>query len=120
MSPIESIVANLDCDEKYEFWDIHYTNRLKQAINGEIRVRFCIFDSEKDLTDKLDEVAITRTVRFLLNPKSGRYSDYKTNPTWLDVTIAANEMLIICNFEDRVFLEDITVTNDIIRFEMGS
>jgi len=87
---------------------------------------------EEDLPiDNLDEIAIEGNVKFVeggdtfFGNGKGYESDVFYNPTWLDVAVVANEMIIATGDFHHIFLEGLLRTpkeegTKTVRFSMGS
>jgi len=117
--------------EDDELEEVHA--RVCAAVVGPCLVRFAAFDAldAGPLAAVLDAVAFEGRCQFLREHVAfwGEGRDYTSpvfdSPTWLDVAVAANEMLKTTGDEHHVFLagisqmfrlDDVTV----LRFEMDS
>lgn len=85
------------------------------AITGDCLVKFSAYD--EDMLglpkDNLNEVAHFGKLRFVAKRDGWREHDYRsvvlTNPTWLEVTTAANEMIKVTGDTHHKYLEDIDI-----------
>jgi hypothetical protein len=89
-------------------------DRIAAAIDGEVRVIYAAYDEDADQlpVDNLDEVAYRGQIRFVeTDPLDGeRYeSEVLSDPTWLQLALAANQMMVTLGYEDHVYLEGFEV-----------
>lgn len=117
-----------------EEWGKRYDairNEACSKITGECLVRFSAYDEDFFGLPKsnLNEVAYIGKIRFIMKRDSWRDHDYQshvfTNPTWIDIAKAANEMIKVTGDAHHVYLEDfeeIGEEGDIViaEFVMGS
>jgi hypothetical protein len=90
--------------------------RVYLAIRGERRVKYAVYEWDENYLpiDNLDNIAEHGRVYFEENPtedpdfpKPVWRSKILENPTWLQLAILANEMMITCGYEEHVYLEGV-------------
>ncbi len=149
---LKSTVSTRQSDEalysyfQYQEWDVmassttEYGRRL-QAIHERIEERvgakpvvfYSAYETDADgyPIDNLDEVAIRGRVRFRADhdPYWGSGRDYVSpfvdSPTWLDVAVLANTMILTTGDRHHCFLERVRIVMEcngfkLARFSMGS
>lgn len=105
--------------------------------NQDCYVYYSAYESEGDFPiDNLDEIAVAGKVKFVeqgdgfFGSGEGYRSKVLENPTWLEVCVLANEMILATKDKHHIYLEGVIATektlfqdNDtikIVRFCMGS
>jgi hypothetical protein len=105
-------------DEAYEAADQAMQDRVRAYLRAhgvtDVLVQFAAFKegAEELPVDNLDARAVKGRVRFVeTHPDTGERfeSDVLTDPTWLQVCVAANSMMLALGYQDHVFLEGIRV-----------
>lgn len=89
-------------------------------INGEYLVHYCLNDEDQNglPVNNLRDKAISGKVIFdqgdnrCVNDRERFIGKHFTDPTWLDVTIAANDFLNVTDSRRHVYLEDILVVSE--------
>lgn len=133
-------MSDIDWVKKYNEAMLPMQERICKAIkeNGQdCYVFYSAYKSVNDIPqDNLDEIAISGKVKFVEQGDSffGSGKPYSSkileNPTWLDVCVVANEMILATGDKHHIYLEGVLATektlfqdNDtvkIVRFSMGS
>ena len=100
-------------------------------------VFYAAHENENDIpVDNLNEIAVSGKVKFVEQGDTfyGNGESYRSkvlvNPTWLDVCVVANEMILATGNKHHIYLEDVVLTEKtlfldnneikIARFSMGS
>jgi len=123
-------------DANDEEWEKRYDRIIMevcQNIENECLVRYSAYELDKNElpVNNLSQVAIEGKVIVIQkhDPFWGKGGDFKskiyTNPTWLDLAIIANEMIIVTGDHHHKYLEDfevIKIENEIkfVELFMGS
>ena len=107
--------------------------RVEKTIGSECVVQFAAYriDAREMPIDNLEEVAVSGTVRFVQkhDPFWGSGKDYESatvsDPTWMEVSIIANEMIGVTGDKQHYFLDGFTRLSrdgniDILDLDMGS
>ena len=108
--------------------------RVAAAVGEDCRVIYSAYSEDKSgiPIDNLDEVVHTGRIIFRDNGRSGLEGNFQrwlskelTNPTWLDLCRAANDLIVTVGYVDHVFLEGISVTGHlgeiaVAEFTLGS
>lgn len=108
--------------------------RVAAAVGADYRVIYSAYAEDKKgiPVDNLDEVAHTGRIMFRDNGRAGLegnrtrwLSEELTNPTWLDLCRAANDLIVTVGYVDHVFLEGFSVTGNlgeiaVAEFTLGS
>ena len=107
--------------------------RIENAIEERVSVPHVVYartNEEGELLDELEQCAFEGKIVFVKeaykdNPDSKLYkSNVLENPTWLDIAVAANRMIMRTEDYDHYFLEDIEIVKPgevtEARFIMGS
>ena len=107
--------------------------RVEAVIGTGCEVKFAAYrmDSDGMPIDNLDDVAVSGSVSFVQDhdPFWGEGKAYRsktvTDPTWMDVTVLANEMIAVTGDRQHCYLEGFTRLRnedgiDILELDMGS
>ena len=88
--------------------------RVRSAIKGECFVRYDLFnyDDDDESIDNLDEIAIQGKVRAIDEIYDSYVSEVLNNPTWLELTIEANNMIISSKDHHHRYFEGIEVLEE--------
>ena len=115
-------------------WEKVYSeieNQLKNEISDEILVRFSAYkiDENEIPINNLNDIVVNGKVKFISPKNIWKNEKYTSviveNPTWLDITVLANEMIIKTQDKHHIYLEDIEFVREekdikIYDFIMGS
>lgn len=97
-------------------WEEAYSEieaQVESAIAREVLVSFSAYeiDANQIPVNNLNEVVVSGKIQFLSSKGIWRKNTYISkvieNPTWLDITVLANKMIIDTQDTHHVFLEDI-------------
>jgi hypothetical protein len=70
--------------------------------------------------NNLDKIIYYGTVKFNYEFDGGFYeSNSIENPTWLDALVLANEMIVYSKEYSDIFLDGVSIENNVIQFLMG-
>ncbi len=107
--------------------------KIDNAINGEVYVSYSAYENDEEDTpiDNLDNIALVGKVVAVcsspscLDPKSVEISKLMENPTWLDLTVVANQFIKLTGdyhifFEGYKLVGELAGKISIIEFYMGS
>ena len=94
----------------------YFSARLKHKIKGNVMIRYSayIVDKEGIPINNLDDIAVKGKVRFYQKHDEfyGKGKDYVSkvveNPTWLDVSKLANNMIKVTGDKHHIFLEGVS------------
>ena len=88
---------------------------LKNNIKGKVFVNYSAYKLDKNGVpiNNIYDSPVNGRVRFYRKYDDNEYySNYITNPTWLDICKIANESIIKLKDKDHIFLEDIIKTKN--------
>ena len=118
-------------EENWEKAYFEIENQVESAIAGEVLISFSAYDSDENEIpiNNLTDVVVKGKVKFISPKGIWRNEKYISkvveNPTWLDIAILANEMILKTQDTHHVFLEDVEYVREekgikIYDFIMGS
>ena len=88
-------------------------NRVRSSIEGECVVIYDAFSYDDDMAiDNLDDIAIKGRVRVEDEIYETYTSKILTDPTWLELTIEANRMMIASKDHHHIYFENFDVVSE--------